>query len=76
VAQLFSLGHETLFDFMEDNKARVVSTVAIWIVTALIFIFGVFKCNATGDGIYLWFFVGIALAISPAIATRAIWKSK
>lgn len=63
-------------DFMEDIEARVLSTVAIWIVTALVFIFGVFKCKAAGDGIYLWCFVGIALAISPAIATRAIWKSK
>jgi hypothetical protein len=61
---------------MEDNKARVVSTVTIWIATALIFIFGVFQANATGDGIYVVFFIGIALAISPAIATRAIWKSK
>jgi hypothetical protein len=61
---------------MEDNKARVLSTVVVWIATALIFIFGVFNCRATGDGIYLWFFVGVALAISPAIATREIWKSK
>jgi len=61
---------------MEDNKARVMSTIAIWIATALIFIFGVFRANATGDAILLWFIIGIALAISPAIATRAIWKSK
>ena len=61
---------------MDNNKAKAVGTVAIWIATALIFIFGVFKCNATGDGMYLWFFIGIALAISPAIATRAIWKAK
>jgi hypothetical protein len=61
---------------MDDNKARAVSTVAIWGATALIFIFGVFRSNATGDGIYLWFLVSLALAISPAIATRAIWKSK
>jgi hypothetical protein len=59
---------------MEDNKARMISTVAIWIATALIFIFGVFRANATGDATYLWFLVSLALAISPAIATRAIWK--
>jgi hypothetical protein len=61
---------------MDNNQAKVVSTVAIWTATAFIFIFGVFQANATGDAIYLWFFIGIALAISPAIATRAIWKSK
>ena len=65
-----------LFDFMDNNTARVVTTVAIWIVTALIFIFGYFRCNATGEAIIWWFLIGIALAISPAIATRAIWKSK
>jgi len=61
---------------IDDNKARIVSTVAIWIATAVIFVFGVFKCNATGDGIYLWTIVGLALAISPAVATGLIWKSK
>jgi hypothetical protein len=61
---------------MDDNNTRIISTVAVWIATAMIFVFGVFRCNASGDGMYLWSIVSLALAISPAVATRAIWKWK
>lgn len=61
---------------IDDNTARVISTVAVWAATAVIFVFGVFHFSATGDGVFWWFLIALALAICPALATRAIWKSK
>jgi len=57
--------------------ARTVSTSAIWLASALIFIFGFFQIHMTGDvAIFMWFIIGLVLAGGPACATYAIWKSK
>jgi len=60
---------------MNDNKMKTISTVAVWIATAVIFIFGVFSFHWTGDfaGI-LWAVVAVALAYATVQATRVIWK--
>jgi len=61
---------------MNDSSAKVICTTAIWIATAFIFGFGVFRFNYSGAfaGI-LWAGVSSLLAIAPAFATYAIWNS-
>ena len=63
---------------INDNASRLLSTVAIWVATAVIFVFGFFggKIHVDGIAIYFWGAIGLALAVSPAIATKAIWQSK
>lgn len=58
------------------SVSRTVSTVAIWICTMIIFVGGVFRLNWDGLAAgFLWAVVSTALAIAPAIATWAVWKS-
>jgi hypothetical protein len=61
---------------VDDNAGRLLSTVSIWIATAVIFVFGFFRMNVSGEGMFLWFLIGVALAVGPVIATKAIWKSQ
>jgi xanthine/uracil permease len=60
---------------MTDNNTKTICTTAVWIATAIIFTFGVFRFNWTGafSGI-LWAFVAVALTLAATEATRAIWK--
>jgi hypothetical protein len=58
------------------HSSRLLSTVAIWIATALIFIFGFCRMNASGAALLPWFVIGLALALGPAFATAAIWNFK
>jgi hypothetical protein len=60
---------------MNEYQARTISTAAIWISVAFLFIFGVFRFNWNGllAGV-LWTAVAIALAAAPAVATQAIWN--
>lgn len=61
---------------MKEYDAKTICTTVIWIATALIFIFGVFKMDWTGETAGgLWMVVAVALAIAAAQATRAVWKS-
>jgi cytosine/uracil/thiamine/allantoin permease len=61
---------------MKEHDAKTLCTIVIWIATALIFIFGVFKFNWNGvlAGL-LWMMVAAALAAAATKATEAIWKS-
>ena len=61
---------------IEDAEARLISTIVVWIAAGAMFIFGFSKINAGSDALVAWGVVGLALAISPAIATWAIWQSK
>lgn len=60
---------------MTDSNAKTICTTAVWIATAFIFTFGVFRFNWSGafSGI-LWAGVAGALAFAAMEATRAIWK--
>ncbi len=60
---------------MNDNQAKTLSTVAIWIATAVIFVFGVFRMQWDGvlAGMF-WMVISLVLAIAPAVATQAIWS--
>ena len=60
---------------MNDNNTKAICTTAIWASTALIFIFGVFRCNWNGgfSGM-LWAMVAVVLAFAATLATNAIWK--
>jgi len=60
----------------DGTQTRLISTIVVWMAAAAMFIFGFSKLGSTGDGTFYWGVMGIALAISPAIATWAIWKSK
>lgn len=61
---------------MNDHSAKMLSTVAIWIATACVFIFGVFRFNWNGvpSGL-LWTIVSLAIASGAAMATQAVWRS-
>jgi hypothetical protein len=59
---------------MNDNLAKTVSTVAIWLATAIIFAGGVCRMNVDGVGLLAWAVISVALAIAPAVATHAIWS--
>ncbi|MEI7730886.1 MAG: hypothetical protein WCO56_15030 [Verrucomicrobiota bacterium] len=61
---------------MNDNLAKLLSTLAIWTATALIFILGFFKCPVNGFAVFVWGGIGMGLAFAPAIATTAIWKHR
>lgn len=62
---------------MDDNQAKTISTMAIWIATACIFIFGVFRFSADGFfPVLFWMLTSLALAVAPAVGTQAIWKSQ
>ena len=61
---------------MDSNTSRVVSTSVVWLATSAMFVFGFFRFTVTGGAVYLWFVIGIAMALAPAIATQAIWKNK
>ncbi len=60
---------------MNDNQAKTLSTVAIWIATGVIFVFGVFRMQWDGvlAGMF-WMVISLVLAIAPAVATQAIWS--
>jgi hypothetical protein len=59
---------------MDDNRAKTISTAAIWISTAVLFTFGVFRFTWSGaEAGFLWMIVAMALAGAPAVATCAIW---
>jgi hypothetical protein len=60
---------------MNDHSAKMLSTLAIWIATACVFIFGVFRFNWTGvpSGL-LWTIVSLAIASGAAVATQAVWR--
>lgn len=60
---------------MNDYQAKTLSTVAIWIATAVIFVFGVFRMQWDGvlAGMF-WMVISLVLAIAPAVATQAIWS--
>jgi len=61
---------------MTDNKAKTICTTVVWIATAIIFTFGVFRFNWTGAASgFLWALVACALAVAATKATRAIWNS-
>ncbi|HTR43248.1 MAG TPA: hypothetical protein VMH87_16670 [Pseudomonadales bacterium] len=60
----------------DPDVTRLFSTIVVWIAAAGMFIFGFTKLGATGYAIPLWGIIGLALVISPAVATVAIWKSK
>ena len=59
---------------MNDNLAKTISTVAIWLATALIFVSGICRMNVNGFGLFIWGVIAVALAIAPAVATHAIWN--
>jgi hypothetical protein len=59
---------------IDDNATRLLSTIAVWFATAVIFVGAEINCRATGDGVYLMTIIAVAMAASPAIATKAIWK--
>jgi len=63
---------------MNNNATRLLATAIIWIATAAIFIYGFFdRLDIRGEFPTFMFCVfGIAIALSPAIATRAIWNAK
>ena len=63
---------------MSKNTTRLLATCAIWIATALIFIRGYFdRLDVRGAfPTFIWATFGIALALSPALATRAVWKTR
>ena len=58
---------------MNDNLARTISTVAIWLATAIIFVGGICRMNVDGLGLLAWMVISLAVAIAPAVATRAVW---
>jgi len=60
---------------MNDNQAKTYSTAAVWVSTALIFVFGVFRMNWEGIlGGMFWALIALALAVALAAATQAIWN--
>ena len=59
---------------ISDNTSRLVSTLAIWSATAVIFIFGFCQMNVDGLALIFWGVIGTALAVGPTMATMTIWK--
>ena len=58
---------------MNNESARAVSTAAVWISTAVIMTFGLFRMN----GEFLFFFLGMAILAGAAVgATFAIWQER
>ncbi len=60
---------------MTHHSAKTICTTAIWIATAVIFTFGVFRFTWSGalPG-FLWSAVALALALAAQKATQSVWK--
>ena len=61
---------------IDINSSRLLSTVAIWTATALIFILGMCRMNFSGTAVGAWILISGLLALAPALATAAIWNPK
>lgn len=60
---------------MNDNMAKLISTLSVWTATAFIFVFGVFRFSSNGIGVFLWAMLALALVWAPVTATQAIWRA-
>ena len=62
---------------MQDNLARMIGTIGIWLSVAITLAFGVFRMNWNGDGpMFVMFLVVAVICGAAAISTRFIWKSQ
>ena len=50
--------------------------MAVWAATALIFIFGVFRFNSQGIGVFLWAMLALGLVWAAIESTQAVWGRK
>lgn len=61
---------------MSDNSAKVLAITAVWVCTALIFVFGVFDFNwRGGEAVVLMLLISVAICIAAAYATKKICDS-
>lgn len=61
---------------MQDNVARMIGTVGIWISVAIILAFGVCRMNWHGEGsMVVMLLVVVAICLAATHSTKIIWKS-
>jgi hypothetical protein len=59
---------------MSDATAKAIGTIGIWIATAVILAFGVFRMNWNGDAALLIMFMTVVVVCGAAgISTAAVW---
>jgi hypothetical protein len=61
---------------MDDNMAKVISTVSIWGAVACICIFGIFAKSWGMTTLPFAAGIVVTLGIAAAIATMAIWRER
>ena len=62
---------------MTEVTARAISTVGIWIATAVILTFGVFRVNWNGDAaMFFMFMIVIIICFAASVSTAAAWGWK
>lgn len=59
---------------MGEDTAKAVGTVGIWVATAVILAFGMFRMNWNGDtAMFMMFMVVILVCGAASISTAAVW---
>ena len=58
------------------DTTRLISTVAIWIAAAVIFVGGFARMSWSGLGGLFWFLGVAALFLSAGYATKFVWTSE
>lgn len=62
---------------LNDNSARTISTVAVWLSMAMILTFGIFRVNWTGTtAMALIFIIVTLICAAAAFATAIVWGWK